>query len=76
MCICGNPYMVPARREIRHSGIMAAINPPFGNSGGQKSFILEFWWPEIRHSGILVAGNLSFPLSLYMYSYIYIYIYI
>ena len=47
MCLCGNPSMVLARRGIRHSGILAARNPPFGNSGGEKSAIQEFWRREI-----------------------------
>ena len=47
MCICGNPSMVLARREIRHSGILVARNLSFWNSGAQKSVILEFWWREI-----------------------------
>ena len=45
--------MVLARREILHLGILAARNPLFGNSGGQKSFIREF----------LAAINLSFRNS-------------
>ena len=81
--------MVLARREIRHLGILAARNPSFGNSGGQKSVIREFWRPEIRHSeflaarnlpfrGILVARNSSFgnsggAKSLFIYMYFYVY---
>jgi len=50
MCLCGNPSMVLARQKIPHLGILAARNPSFGNSGGQKSVIRDF----------LAARNLSF----------------
>jgi hypothetical protein len=35
MCLCGGiPYMVLARREVRHSRFLATRNPSFGISGG------------------------------------------
>ena len=42
---------------------LATRNLSFWNSGGQKSFIQNFWRPEIFHSGILVARNPSFGNS-------------
>ena len=63
MCLFGIPSMVLARREILHLGILAARNPSFRISGGQKSVIRDFWRPEIRHSRFLAARNLPFSNS-------------
>ena len=63
MCLCGIPSMVLARRGIRHSGFLAARNPSFGISSGQKSVIRDFWRPEISNSGFLAARNLPLWIS-------------
>ena len=44
-------------------GSCTARDPSFGNSGGQKSVIRDFWRPEIQHSGFLAARNPSFRIS-------------